>query len=204
MRSSSAVSTSSSAASCCPGRGTVSPGTAPRGPTSTWPGVPGAFEIPLVAQKLAATKRYDAVICLGAVIRGSTPHFDYVSGEVAKGVAKVQLDAGLPVIFGVLTTDSIEQAVERAGHQGGQQGLGRGRVGSGDGQPVQEPPDRRRKRGRERARILVEERRGAERSEGLTGSAAGRVGGLPAGEERGQKTRRPSVTLWALRHLAQT
>ena len=83
---------------------------------------PGAFEIPVVAQKLAATKRYDAIICLGAVIRGSTPHFDYVSGEVAKGVAKVQLDAGLPVIFGVLTTDSIEQAVERAGTKAGNKG----------------------------------------------------------------------------------
>jgi 6,7-dimethyl-8-ribityllumazine synthase len=75
-----------------------------------------------VAQKLAATERYDAIICLGAVIRGSTPHFDYVSGEVAKGVAKVQLDAGLPVIFGVLTTDSIEQAVERAGTKAGNKG----------------------------------------------------------------------------------
>jgi 6,7-dimethyl-8-ribityllumazine synthase len=84
--------------------------------------VPGAFEIPLVAQKLAAAKRYDAVICLGAVIRGSTPHFDYVSSEVAKGVAKVQLDEGIPVIFGVLTTDSIEQAVERAGTKSGNKG----------------------------------------------------------------------------------
>ena len=84
--------------------------------------VPGAFEIPLIAQRLAATKRYDAVICLGAVIRGSTPHFDYVSGEVAKGVAKVQLDSGIPVIFGVLTTDTIEQAVERAGTKAGNKG----------------------------------------------------------------------------------
>jgi 6,7-dimethyl-8-ribityllumazine synthase len=84
--------------------------------------VPGAMEIPLIAQRLAATKRYDAVICLGAVIRGSTPHFDYVAAEVAKGVAKVQLDAGLPVIFGVLTTDSIEQAVERAGTKAGNKG----------------------------------------------------------------------------------
>jgi len=83
---------------------------------------PGSFEIPVVAQQLAGSKRYDAVICLGAVIRGSTPHFDYVSGEVAKGVAKVQLDAGLPVIFGVLTTDSIEQAVERAGTKSGNKG----------------------------------------------------------------------------------
>jgi 6,7-dimethyl-8-ribityllumazine synthase len=84
--------------------------------------VPGAMEIPLIAQRLAATKRYDAVICLGAVIRGSTPHFDYVAAEAAKGVAKVQLDAGLPVIFGVLTTDSIEQAVERAGTKAGNKG----------------------------------------------------------------------------------
>jgi 6,7-dimethyl-8-ribityllumazine synthase len=84
--------------------------------------VPGAFEIPLIAQRMAATKRYDAVICLGAVIRGSTPHFDYVSGEVAKGIAKVQLDAGIPVIFGVLTTDTIEQAVERAGTKAGNKG----------------------------------------------------------------------------------
>jgi 6,7-dimethyl-8-ribityllumazine synthase len=84
--------------------------------------VPGAMEIPLVAQRLAASGRYDAVICLGAVIRGSTPHFDYVSAEVAKGVAKVTLDAGLPVIFGVLTTDSIEQAVERAGTKAGNKG----------------------------------------------------------------------------------
>ena len=84
--------------------------------------VPGAMEIPLIAQRLAQSSRYDGVICLGAVIRGSTPHFDYVSAEVAKGVAKVQLDAGIPVIFGVLTTDSIEQAVERAGTKAGNKG----------------------------------------------------------------------------------
>jgi 6,7-dimethyl-8-ribityllumazine synthase len=84
--------------------------------------VPGAMEIPLIAQRLAGTKRYDAVICLGAVIRGSTPHFDYVAAEVAKGVASVQLNVGLPVIFGVLTTDSIEQAVERAGTKAGNKG----------------------------------------------------------------------------------
>ena len=84
--------------------------------------VPGAMEIPLVAQRLAGSARYDAIICLGAVIRGSTPHFDYVSAEVAKGVAKVQLDAGIPVIFGVLTTDTIEQAVERAGTKSGNKG----------------------------------------------------------------------------------
>lgn len=84
--------------------------------------VPGAFEIPLVAKKLAATKKYDAIITIGAVIRGSTPHFDYVSSEVAKGVAKVSLDSNLPVIFGVLTVDSIEQAIERAGTKAGNKG----------------------------------------------------------------------------------
>ena len=84
--------------------------------------VPGAFEIPLVAQRMVKAKRYDAVICLGAVIRGATPHFEYVSAEVSKGVAAVSLDAGIPVIFGVLTTDTIEQAVERAGSKGGNKG----------------------------------------------------------------------------------
>lgn len=84
--------------------------------------VPGAFEISLVAQKLAATKKYDAIICLGAVIRGSTPHFDYVCNEVAKGVSKVTLDSNIPVIFGVITTDSIEQAIERAGTKAGNKG----------------------------------------------------------------------------------
>lgn len=84
--------------------------------------VPGAFEIPLVASRLATSGRYDAVLCLGAVIRGSTPHFDYVAAEVAKGVAKVGLDTGVPVIFGVLTTDTIEQAVERAGTKAGNKG----------------------------------------------------------------------------------
>jgi len=84
--------------------------------------VPGAFEIPLVAQKLAGSGRYDAVICLGAVIRGSTPHFDYVCAEVSKGIAKVSLDTGIPTIFGVLTTDSIEQAIERAGTKAGNKG----------------------------------------------------------------------------------
>lgn len=86
----------------------------------TW--VPGAFEIPLVAKKLAASKKYDAVICLGAVIRGSTPHFDYVSSEVTKGIANVSLETGVPVIFGVLTTDTIEQAIERAGTKSGNKG----------------------------------------------------------------------------------
>ncbi|MCL1816430.1 MAG: 6,7-dimethyl-8-ribityllumazine synthase [Clostridiales bacterium] len=84
--------------------------------------VPGAFEIPLIAAKMAASRHYDAVICLGAVIRGNTPHFDYVCGEVAKGVAKVSLDSGIPVIFGVLTTENIEQAMERAGSKGGNKG----------------------------------------------------------------------------------
>jgi len=84
---------------------------------------PGAFEIPLVAKKAAASGRYDALICLGAVIRGSTPHFDYVSAEVSKGVAHVGLDTGLPVIFGVLTTDTIEQAIERAGTKAGNKGF---------------------------------------------------------------------------------
>lgn len=84
--------------------------------------VPGAFEIPLVAQKLATSKKYDAVITLGAVIKGSTPHFDYVCAEVSKGVAKVNLDTGVPTIFGVLTTDTIEQAIERAGTKAGNKG----------------------------------------------------------------------------------
>lgn len=83
---------------------------------------PGSFEIPLVAQKLARSKQYNAVICLGAVIRGSTPHFDYVSNELSKGIASVMLDTGIPVIFGVLTTDTIEQAIERAGTKSGNKG----------------------------------------------------------------------------------
>ena len=85
--------------------------------------VPGAFEIPLVAQKMALSKRYDAVICLGAVIRGATPHFDLVSNEVSKGIAQVGLQTGMPVIFGVLATDSIEQAIERAGTKAGNKGF---------------------------------------------------------------------------------
>ncbi len=88
--------------------------------TLAW--VPGAFEIPLVAQKMAQTKSFDALICLGTVIRGATPHFDYIAAEVAKGVATVSLDGGLPVIFGVITADSIEQAVERAGSKDGNKG----------------------------------------------------------------------------------
>jgi len=85
--------------------------------------VPGAFEIPLVAQKMALSNRYDAVICLGAVIRGATPHFDLVSNEVSKGIAQVGLQTGVPVIFGVLSTDSIEQAIERAGTKAGNKGF---------------------------------------------------------------------------------
>jgi len=86
----------------------------------TW--VPGAFEIPLIAQKMANTGRYDAVICLGAVIRGGTPHFEYVSSEVTKGVAQVGLNTGLPVIYGVITADTLEQAIERAGTKQGNEG----------------------------------------------------------------------------------
>jgi 6,7-dimethyl-8-ribityllumazine synthase len=84
--------------------------------------VPGAFEIPLVAQKLAMRKKHDAIICLGAVIRGATPHFDYVSAEVSKGVAAASLDTGMPIIFGVVTTDTLEQAIERAGSKAGNKG----------------------------------------------------------------------------------
>ena len=85
--------------------------------------VPGAFEIPLVAKKLAETKKYDAVICLGAVIRGATPHFDMVANETTKGIAAAGLQTGVPIIFGVLTTDNIEQAVERAGSKAGNKGF---------------------------------------------------------------------------------
>lgn len=84
--------------------------------------VPGAFEIPLVAKKMASTKKYDAIICLGAVIKGSTPHFDYVCAEASKGIASVSLNTEIPVIFGVLTTDTIEQAIERAGTKAGNKG----------------------------------------------------------------------------------
>jgi 6,7-dimethyl-8-ribityllumazine synthase len=85
--------------------------------------VPGAFEIPLIAKKVAAKQKYDAVICLGAVIRGATPHFEYVSSEAAKGIAVVSLETGVPVVFGVLTTDTIEQAIERAGSKAGNKGV---------------------------------------------------------------------------------
>ena len=85
--------------------------------------VPGAFEIPLAAKKMAAKKGVDAVICLGAVIRGGTPHFDYVASEVSKGVATVSLDSGIPVSFGVITTDNLEQAIERSGSKAGNKGF---------------------------------------------------------------------------------
>ena len=88
--------------------------------TVVW--VPGAFEVPVIAQKMAKNKSFDALICLGTVIRGATPHFDYIASEVAKGVAKVSLDSGIPVIFGIITADSIEQAVERAGSKDGNKG----------------------------------------------------------------------------------
>lgn len=84
--------------------------------------VPGAFEIPLVAKKLALSKRFDAVICLGAIIRGATPHFEYVAAEASKGIAQVMLETEVPVIFGILTTDTIEQAIERAGTKAGNKG----------------------------------------------------------------------------------
>jgi len=89
--------------------------------TAVW--VPGAWEIPAATKKLAASGKYDAVICLGAVIKGSTPHFDYVSSEVSKGVAQVGMSTDVPVIFGVITTDSIEQAIERAGTKSGNKGF---------------------------------------------------------------------------------
>ncbi|MEW5867280.1 MAG: 6,7-dimethyl-8-ribityllumazine synthase [Bacillota bacterium] len=84
--------------------------------------VPGAFEIPLVAQRMAESKEYDAVICLGAVIRGATPHFEYIASEAAKGIAQVMLKTGIPVIFGILTTENLEQALERAGTKAGNKG----------------------------------------------------------------------------------
>ena len=89
--------------------------------TVTW--VPGSFEIPLAADLLARSGRYQAVICLGTVIRGETPHFDYIAAEVTKGIAKTMLDRGMPIIFGVLTTDNVEQAVHRAGTKGGNKGF---------------------------------------------------------------------------------
>ena len=85
--------------------------------------VPGSFEIPLAAKKLAQSKKYDAVICLGAVIRGGTPHFEYIAAEVTKGIAKVSLDAELPVVYGVITAENLEQAIERAGTKAGNKGF---------------------------------------------------------------------------------
>jgi 6,7-dimethyl-8-ribityllumazine synthase len=81
--------------------------------------VPGTFEMPAVAQRMAAGKKYDALICLGAVLRGDTPHFDFIAGEAAKGIAKVGMEAGIPVIFGIITADTLEQAIERAGTKSG-------------------------------------------------------------------------------------
>jgi 6,7-dimethyl-8-ribityllumazine synthase len=100
--------------------GLVRHGVAEENTSAAW--VPGAFEIPVVAQPMAASKKYDAVICVGAVIRGSTSHYDYVCAEASKGIANVQLQTGVPVMFGVLTTDSIEQALERAGTKAGNKG----------------------------------------------------------------------------------
>jgi len=85
--------------------------------------VPGSFEIPLIAKKLAQTKRYDALICLGAVIRGETPHYEHVATEVTKGIAKVSLETGLPIAYGIITADSLEQAIERAGTKAGNRGF---------------------------------------------------------------------------------
>ena len=84
---------------------------------------PGSYEIPLIAGKMAASKKYNAVICLGAVIRGGTPHFDYIASEAAKGIAKVSLDTGVPVIFGIITADTLEQAIERSGTKAGNKGF---------------------------------------------------------------------------------
>ncbi len=85
--------------------------------------VPGTFEIPLIAKKLAETRRYDAIICLGAMVRGGTPHFEYIAGEVTRGVARVGLETGLPIIYGVITADTLEQAIERAGTKAGNKGF---------------------------------------------------------------------------------
>ena len=84
---------------------------------------PGSFEIPLIAQKMAQTKNYDAIICLAAVVRGGTPHFEYISADVTKGIAKVNMDTGIPVIYGVITTDTLEQAIERSGTKAGNKGF---------------------------------------------------------------------------------
>jgi len=96
-------------------------GAADEGIEIAW--VPGTFEIPVVAQRMASSRKYDAVICLGSLIRGATPHFEYLASEVAKGIAQVGLSTGVPTIFGVITTDSIEQAIERAGTKAGNKGF---------------------------------------------------------------------------------
>jgi 6,7-dimethyl-8-ribityllumazine synthase len=88
--------------------------------TIVW--VPGSFEIPYAAQRMAKSKKYDAIVCLGTVIRGETPHFDYIAAEVAKGIARISQDTGIPTIFGVITADSLEQAIERAGTKAGNKG----------------------------------------------------------------------------------
>ena len=100
--------------------GLVRHGVAEENISAAW--VPGAFEIPIVAQKMAASKKYDAVICVGAVIRGSTSHYDYVCAEVSKGVAQASFNTGVPVLFGILTTDNLEQAIDRAGAKSGNKG----------------------------------------------------------------------------------
>lgn len=100
--------------------GLVRHGVAEDNISAAW--VPGAFEIPVVAQKMAASKKYDAVICVGAVIRGSTSHYDYVCAEVSKGVAQASFNTGVPVLFGILTTDNLEQAIDRAGAKSGNKG----------------------------------------------------------------------------------
>lgn len=100
--------------------GLVRHGVAEENISAAW--VPGAFEIPVVAQKMAASKKYDAVICVGAVIRGSTSHYDYVCAEVSKGVAQASFNTGVPVLFGILTTDNLEQAIDRAGAKSGNKG----------------------------------------------------------------------------------
>lgn len=100
--------------------GLVRHGVAEENISAAW--VPGAFEIPVVAQKMAASKKYDAVICVGAVIRGSTSHYDYVCAEVSKGVAQASFATGVPVLFGILTTDNLEQAIDRAGAKSGNKG----------------------------------------------------------------------------------
>ncbi len=100
--------------------GLVRHGVAEENISAAW--VPGAFEIPVVAQKMAASKKYDAVICVGAVIRGSTSHYDYVCAEVSKGIAQASFNTGVPVLFGILTTDNLEQAIDRAGAKSGNKG----------------------------------------------------------------------------------